>query len=319
MKSYEPNIMTLIDTSKIDYLISSIKGSIDATKKIAFFIGNIPKILYDPYFLRLRKYSSSSEAERYKWNDREKIRCESIIMPFSSEVYPLEYLIIGELCRKGIVNPIVTTNWDYFLDRTLTALKVNYTQNPCANNDEEAKGCEYFMETKEIGEGKIRVWKVHGDIRYFYFSCGRIRKIPMFEIDFPSRPMIHLENSLSCFYKHHIKDREEEITLFRTIINSALQDLRSESVEPILIFAFKGGDDEKHLVDPILDIAREKSVFNINIANWTHEETPYLWRELEKIDSRYVIKSDAMDVLLEIAKELKIRIITPEELERFWR
>ena len=274
-------------------------------------LSNLPYWQYKKF---LDKIGDRTKAADKYWKFLEnKIRKPSL--DIYNMPYP-GYFYIATLTKEGLVNPLITTNWDSVFDRiaSLPEFNIQYLQNPCCKREKIHSYDGYKCLCREDHgiesyDSSIRLWKIHGDINYVFLSCCRTlaRLTPIAPI---RRKVSHLDcgKEGKCSLQHHILEPRSEAVGFEGEIAGAVADLTREDsmVSVILLLGFSGWHYEE-IVQSVVDISRKGAikVFYVNPCNWKKGTEPTLYQQLKESDKQ-IVKEDANDVLREIVTHYQL-------------
>jgi hypothetical protein len=132
-----------------------------------------------------RKLQSIKKVEKKLFAKYERARIVS-----SNCLPPINLLCITRLIRKGIVDSIITTNYDCSLLETVKRFGGPYTcvQNPPLPGEgfQDTWDKDGYISPYPPKDNEIPVWKIHGDIGFVRMDeCQHIFKLPKFSITLP--------------------------------------------------------------------------------------------------------------------------------------
>jgi len=254
-----------------------------------------------------RVLSSMSQEERevLVWQHYERWRYFSC--QFDNLNRP--YLYVCYLAEQGVVDSIITTNYDLFIHVGLSKRTVSHIQNPCLpENHWHCSG--YYSYVQEHG---LHLWKIHGDFGFFKFrGCRCIHRLPSDEI--VEKPYRHhygttRQINLSKHYHDYNFVRKR---YFLNEIEAAISELQNlEQVGLISVMGFAGYYDEKtksgeELAPVFVSIARQNPNIPVfMVISRPDEEYQYqtwLWNKLTDINPHYTIRTvspqDPIDTVL---------------------
>lgn len=246
------------------------------------------------------------------------------IMRFKSQNFlpPLEYLYIYFLLREKVVPLIITTNFDTYLNKVLKFLfkrhGVSFVQEP-----RDKYKNEKFIKKEEDNNYDLKLYKLHGDIRYIYYRESTefdliplpnftvyspdIYEIELFSLPYPqlnnskisyypvySSRYINLEKRRNCIgWEHHIRERLTDSKAdFRREYELVKEDLKE--IENILILGWGGASEygEEDLLPFLNDIGKEKDIYFTIRTKKDKERRRYNYlkkkfKEIKYLDLKY--------------------------------
>jgi hypothetical protein len=188
------------------------------------------------------------------WGKREEARVKTL------RCYPShDYFVLWWFVKMGLVDVIVTTNYDCHLDATFgpkqkCGCKIAFNPLLDADSFPFARYCSHRHSTKT----QLRIWKIHGTLNTAYLPRNRhIMTLPdcplpqIFQNQMWLYGAVGTTGNLNCRYKHLIDINKQSRECFTLLIESAIEDLTDETATAaILILGFKGYYNKDSPNDP---------------------------------------------------------------------
>ncbi|MBF0555716.1 MAG: SIR2 family protein [Nitrospirae bacterium] len=275
------------------------------------------KILTDRNLIGTLGVADQREQDRACWIQYERYRYTT-----DNEVPAGPYYALWRMLEEGLVNAIITTNYDQHFNSMLSRdpVGVGYVLNPVnGSTDYDHEG---FYSDKTATSNKLRLWKIHGSLSHAAFFEDplnelHIFRLPRFVVGFPEEDPCNSYGITSyhdhmgpeytkyrlrvpqsrdnCKYMRHFIDINGfQRSHFQNLIDGAIADLTDPDTAIILVLGFVGSYNtsnisdpyNEELVPPILDMAKTKNIPTYQIVNPAQRkkaETAYLYKELEMI------------------------------------
>ncbi len=255
------------------------------------------------------------ELEAFLWVHYEAWRC------FSSSLdnMPDEYWEIIYLLEKGIVNTVITTNYDLCLDTALDSSSRGslYSRNPCVGDDNEWDFRGYYTKRMEAPCSQLTYWKTHGDLAYMCWEkCLCLERLTS-------------ETSAKHFWREidgekvHAKHYHDYNAIPRHIFNREIKQVvkhLNETVDEtamIITLGFRGDYDEgtgngEELVPALLEFDANPNASTymlISPTNFIEGNYSLLWDSLLRKDQAIQSPKDSdlrvSDILMEIISRVR--------------
>jgi hypothetical protein len=246
---------------------------------------------------------------------------------------PRRYFFLHHLVTLGLVNAIITTNYDLFLDSIFIKDKIlqGHTLNPLIN-DVDCNWDEFYNKITDIAT-KLRLWKIHGSfshssfMKYSSSSC-HIFKLPRFLVGYPmidpsiehglpshdhlgpvNHPCVEIaSNSLDncqCSRLAHFIDMNFARDRFNRVIDAAIVDLKASDTAAVVAIGFTGyfdssspGDTKNEEIVPhLIEISRRVPVYAI-LAPHQNPNDSHLYKMLDPYGNS--MKGDLDSILREL-------------------
>lgn len=247
---------------------------------------------------------SAEEIHRICWKNFEYVRL------FTSNALPIfAYFLIWYLGEEGIVDNILTTNYDQFFDSIYQKIlsKRNLAINPILGKEEY--DWQGYYSARQISNKAIKLYQVHGSLSHVIFlDCVKnlhphIFRLPTFLMGFNTTDirlkypvkLLHFSlnylnriykglPSIMCsgdtgYYVHFVDTWFKDKKFFQREIDEALKSLiNPKHIEAILSVGFTGSPKEE-LIEPIKRIVKDKKV-------------PFFYAISQEQEKRILLKKD---------------------------